>query len=85
MRLMLKLPIPSKNAIEGATVTLHSTPRTATTDKQGIAHFTDIEAGNHQVIIAYDNFKGEQSINLSGNEVKEFNLNIEVKTTKPSS
>lgn len=70
-----------KNPVVGATVTLHSTPRETTTDENGVAHFTDVESGDHKVLIAYNNFEGEQSINLSG-DTKEFNLNITVTEKK---
>lgn len=63
--------------VKGATVTLHSTPREAITDQDGIAHFTDVEPGQHQVQIAYAQYVGEQSITLDGN-VKEFTLHITV-------
>jgi lysophospholipase L1-like esterase len=64
--------------IEGAEVTMHSKVQTAITNKDGIAHFDNVEQGNHKVIIASNNFKGEESLNLSG-DVKEFNLNVQVK------
>ncbi|MEI7962158.1 MAG: carboxypeptidase regulatory-like domain-containing protein, partial [archaeon] len=63
--------------VAGAKVTLHSTPRDAVTDKNGVASFSNVEAGDHKVLIAYNNFEGEQSINLTGN-VKEFDLNVTV-------
>lgn len=69
-----------KKPIEGAKVILHSNPREAITDNQGIARFTNVEKGEHRVIIAYNNYQGEQSINLTG-DVKEFNLNVQVKPT----
>ena len=67
----------NKKPVEGATVTLHSNPQTTKTDKNGIASFNNVEAGDHKVLIAYNNFEGEQSINLTGN-VKEFDLNVTV-------
>jgi len=66
-----------KNPVEGANVTLHSTPQNAVTDKNGLATFSSVEKGEHRVIIAYNNFEGEQSINLQG-DVQEFKLNVEV-------
>jgi len=68
---------PQKNPIAGAEVTLHSTPRTATTNEDGIASFTDVEPGPHRVVIAYGDYTGEQSVNLSG-DVKVFDLNVTV-------
>jgi len=58
-------------------VTIHSIPQEATTDNSGIAKFENIEKGNHLILIAYGNFKGEQTINLTG-DVKEFDLNVTV-------
>jgi len=69
----------SNKPVEGATVTLHSNPQTTKTDKDGIAQFHKVEPGDHKVLIAYDNYEGEQSVNLQG-DVKEFNLTVTVKT-----
>jgi LysM repeat protein len=74
----VKVVDTAKKPIEGATVTLHSNPQTAKTNKNGIAEFKNVEAGDHKVLIAYNNFEGEESINLTG-DVKEFDLNITVK------
>lgn len=73
----VKVVDTSKKPVEGATVTLHSNPQTTITDKNGVASFSNVEAGDHKVLIAYNNFEGEQSINLTGN-VKEFDLNVTV-------
>lgn len=56
---------------------MHSKVQEAITDKDGIAQFSNVEPGDHRVLIAYENFEGEQSINLSG-DVKEFALNVTV-------
>ncbi len=64
--------------VEGAAVTLHSIPKQAKTDKNGIATFHQIEQGEHTVIIAYANYQGEENIHLSG-KVKTFDVNIQVK------
>lgn len=69
--------------VVGAMVTIHSTPQISKTDQNGIAHFSNVEEGNHQVIIAYGNYQGEENINLAGNNVQEFNLNVEVKQHDP--
>jgi hypothetical protein len=39
--------------IEGAKVTLHSTPRVAYTGVDGYAIFRDVEVGDHHVVVAY--------------------------------
>ena len=63
--------------VKGAEVTLHSTPRRAITDAKGVASFTGVEAGQHQVLIAYDGYEGEQTVNLQG-DVKALNLTVTV-------
>ncbi len=73
----IKVKDTKGNAVENATVTLHSTPQTQKTNKDGIVTFTNVEQGNHTVDIAYNNYQGEQSINLTG-DVKEFNVNVTI-------
>lgn len=73
----VKVVDDNNQPVEGASVTLHSTPRTEITDSSGIALFQNVESGDHKLIIKYDKFEGEQSINLTGN-TKEFDLNISV-------
>lgn len=73
----VKVVDTNKKPVAGAKVTLHSAPKEATTDKDGIATFTNVEAGQHKVLIAYDGYQGEQSINLTG-DVKQFDLNVTV-------
>ncbi len=68
--------------VEGATVEVHSTPRRAKTDKDGIARFTDVESGDHTVYIAYSGYRGEEKISLAGEE-KVININLKVEL-KPS-
>ncbi len=76
----IKVTDTNKQPVAGAMVTLHSTPQTTTTDKNGVATFHNVESGNHQLLIAYGNFKGEESLNLTGSE-KEFSVNVVVKPT----
>jgi len=76
-KVKVKVVDTDKNPVEGAKVTIHSKVQEATTDKDGVAQFTGVEAGDHKVLIAYKNFEGEQSVNLSG-DVKEFSLNVTV-------
>ena len=64
------------NPLAGVTVTLHSEPKTAITDENGVAHFKGVEEGEHRIVIAQDGYEGEQSIQLSG-DVKKFSLNIQ--------
>lgn len=73
----VKVVDTNKKPVVGAKVTMHSKVQEAVTNKDGVAQFTNVESGNHKVIIAYNNFEGEQSIDLTGN-VKAFDLNITV-------
>jgi hypothetical protein len=73
----VKVVDTNKKPVEGAKVTIHSKIQETVTNKDGIAQFKNIEAGDHKVLIAYNNFEGEQSVNLTGN-VKEFDLNVTV-------
>jgi LysM repeat protein len=75
--LNVKVTDDNKKPVEGATVTIHSVVQTTTTNKDGIAEFKNVESGQHRVLIAYDNFEGEQSINLTG-DVKKFDLTVTV-------
>lgn len=66
--------------VEGATVEVHSTPRRAKTDKDGIARFIGVEGGDHTVYIAYSGYKGEEKVTLNGEEkMVEINLKVELK------
>lgn len=78
----VKVTDDSNKPIGGAKVTMHSKVQETTTDENGIAHFENVEPGDHRVIIAYNGFEGEQSINLTG-DVKEFNLTVTVKQMNP--
>jgi hypothetical protein len=73
----VKVTDKTQKPVEGAKVTIHSKVQEATTDSTGLARFTNVEPGDHRVLIAYNNYEGEQSINLSG-DVKEFNLNVTI-------
>jgi hypothetical protein len=66
--------------VVGATVELHSIPRKTTTDKAGIARFSDVEAGDHTVKLAYNGYNGEEKITLSGEKRDvAINLNVDLK------
>lgn len=73
----IKVTNKDKQPVEGAKVTIHSKVQETTIDANGVARFENVEPGDHRVLIAYQNFEGEQSLNLTG-DVKEFNLNIVV-------
>lgn len=76
----IKVVDTTNKPVPGAKVTIHSKVQETTTDKDGIALFNKVEQGEHKILIAYANYKGEQNVNLTG-DVKEFDLNIQVKQT----
>lgn len=64
----------------GVVVTLHSKIQTAKTDKKGIAHFSNVEKGEHKVLLAYNDYTGEQQLNVNGSQ-KNQTLTVQVKLT----
>lgn len=74
----VKVTDKTQKPVKGAKVTIHSAVQEAMTDADGIAKFSNVESGEHRVLITYNNYEGEQSVNLSGT-VKEFNLNVAIK------
>ncbi len=68
----------NQKAIKGAKVTVYSTPKEAIADEEGYVSFEGLEKGPHKVVIAYDNYQGEQMINLEGDN-EEFELAVQVK------
>lgn len=60
---------------KGTKVTLHSTPKTATTDDNGVVTFTDVEPGDHNVEVDVNGAKSNTSITLEPKE-EVFKLNI---------
>lgn len=61
--------------VAGATVELHSTPRTAMTDRDGVARFADVEGGEHDLKITYNGHTSQQKITLSGDS-KQVVINV---------
>ncbi len=72
------------NPVGGANVTLHSTPRHATTNEKGIATFDKVEKGEHKVVIAYEDQVGEQKMVLAESDgVKRYELTVRVQKRNP--
>lgn len=72
----------NQEPVEGATVTLHSTPRTTTTDKDGKAIFENVEPGPHRIVVSYRGQEGEQAINLD-ESTAEFQFKIQIEAKNP--
>jgi len=66
--------------LAGVQVILHSKIQTTKTDKNGVAHFTNVEKGKHQVLLAYNDYTGEQHLTVDGTK-KEQTLIMQVKLT----
>lgn len=76
----VKVLAMNNQPIEGAVVTLHSKVQTAKTDKQGIAHFENVEKGDHKVVLSYKTYSGEQSLKVSGKNTQELlTLQVQLK------
>lgn len=77
----VKVKDKDNKPVANAKVTMHSKVQTAYTNQEGVAEFKDVEPGDHKVLIAYQGYEGQQSLNLTG-DVKEFDLNITVEPKK---
>jgi hypothetical protein len=82
----IKVVDENKKPVDGAKVTLYSTPREATTNQEGIAEFEGVEPGEHRAVIAYKDQVGEQKINVpESGEVDEIDFTIQVTPVNPFS
>jgi len=69
--------------LSGVRVEVHSEPvLKGKTDKEGIVSFTGVSPGDHTIKLAYKGNKGEQEINLSGDN-SEFKISIQVNMQSP--
>lgn len=64
-----------KKPVAGVKVTLHSNPREAVTDNDGVALFNDVEAGNHTATAEVDGEKREQAVSVA-NDAKVVSVTI---------
>ena len=69
--------------VEGAVVTVFSDPKTAVTDNNGTASFIGLEPGSHTIKISYQDKIGEEKVDLTGDQVKKFELTIKIKPQNP--
>lgn len=83
-RVKIKVVDEKKEPVLGASVTLYSTPREATTDENGVAAFENVEPGEHRVVVAFNGQSGEQKINITGDEeTEEIDFTIQIRQTSP--
>jgi hypothetical protein len=75
----------NQQPVRNATVTIHSKVQTALTDAEGVVTFSNVEQGDHKLLISYGNFSGEQTLHLAGSKT-EFKLEVQVteKTSLPT-
>lgn len=78
----IKVVNSESKPIKGAKVTIHSKVQETITDENGIAHFSNVEKGDHRVLISYDGYKGEKNFTLTG-DVAEFSFEITVVPQNP--
>lgn len=70
--------------IAGVAVTLHSKVQKAVTDKNGIAHFVNVEKGNHEVQLAYSGYTGQQKLTVDGkNKNSTLTMQVELSNGIP--
>ena len=82
--LRVKVYDKSKKPIKGAKVEIHSKVRTEITDKNGEAYFKNVEVGSHTMIISYKGQKDERTIDLTNDNEKEEEVEINVELEKVS-
>lgn len=73
----IKVLSTDNQPIQGARIALHSDAQEQITNEEGIAKFTNIEEGQHKLVISYNKYSGEQSINITGGS-NEVNITITV-------
>jgi hypothetical protein len=81
----IKVVDTDKQPVSGATVVLHSTPRTGKTDKAGVVSFKDVEPGQHTVKVTYAGQSGEQPLTVASDirTDTDINVTIKIETTSP--
>lgn len=67
--------------LAGAMVELYSKPRQGTTNSNGEIMFTNVESGEHTIIITYNSLSREEKINIDGKE-KSYNISVDVHVGK---
>lgn len=69
--------------VGGAKIELHSDPKYGTTDENGVVRFEDVEAGQHQLAINFDGYKGIQALFLDPNREEDtVNITVNINLTK---
>ena len=75
----IKVLDSSGKPLPGVKVELHSTPREAVTNAEGIAMFKNVEPGEHTIKIAYQKKQGEQKVVVEDDPaVKEYRYTIKL-------
>lgn len=64
--------------ISGLLITLHSDPKQATTDENGIVIFKDVESGNHQITLEHEGVKVAKKVFIDEPKVKDEQVQLEV-------
>jgi hypothetical protein len=70
------------NPVKNADVTIFSDPKHAVTDENGYVVFDSVEAGEHNLLVSYDGYTGEQKIDIQG-EVQRHEVTVKVQGPEP--
>lgn len=73
--LVIKVVDTNGKPVKGAKVSIHSAVQEAISDENGIVDFKNVESGDHNVVIAYNNYVAQQTINLSG-DTKNISITV---------
>ncbi|MCL5410309.1 MAG: DUF2341 domain-containing protein [Patescibacteria group bacterium] len=77
----VKVLADSGAPLSGVKVTLHSTPTESITNQDGIAHFSGVAGGKHQVFLSFNGYNGGgQAINVTGDN-KNIQLTMQIQLT----
>jgi hypothetical protein len=75
--ILLKKVVLSSNISTG---TGNDGATTVSSDKNGIARFSNVEKGDHKVLLAYDGYTGSQKLNFDGKKKQQI-LTMQIKLT----
>jgi hypothetical protein len=79
IKVSVKVIDVKQQPVAGAKVTLFSEPKTSYTNNQGWAYFGNVEKGEHTLKIAYQDYEGEEKLDLTGDDIKEHRVTVVIK------
>ncbi len=76
--LTVKVVDQKGSPVEGASITLFSTPRNAKTNKEGVATFEKVERGKHKLLVKQDGYQGSENLDLTDSQVKAYVITVKL-------